>query len=92
MNNGGLILWALILDSFRESFSGKIFWGFAGCSSVVILFFLVGLAPVFALGILWWRFLSIGRDPGWIEIVEGLTVILPFAQDGQPAQAGLGAV
>ena len=43
MNHGGLILWTLILDSFRESFSRKIFWGFAGCSSVVILFFLVGL-------------------------------------------------
>jgi uncharacterized membrane protein len=29
-----------------------------------ILFFLVGLAPILALGILWWRYLRIGRDPG----------------------------
>jgi ABC-type transport system involved in multi-copper enzyme maturation permease subunit len=43
MNHGGLVLWALILDSFHESLSRKIFWGFAGCSSAVILFFLVAL-------------------------------------------------
>lgn len=43
MNHGGLVLCALILDSFRESLSRKIFWGFAGCSSAVILFFLVVL-------------------------------------------------
>ena len=43
MNHGGIVLWTLILDSFRESLSRKIFWGFAGCSSVVILFFLAAV-------------------------------------------------
>jgi ABC-type transport system involved in multi-copper enzyme maturation permease subunit len=43
MNHGGAVLWALIVDSFRESLSRKIFWGFAGCSTAVILFFLVVL-------------------------------------------------
>ncbi len=32
--------WALVRDTFREAFARKIFWGFFGCSSMVILFFL----------------------------------------------------
>ena len=31
---------ALIADTFREAFSRKIFWGFFGCSSALILFFI----------------------------------------------------
>jgi ABC-type transport system involved in multi-copper enzyme maturation permease subunit len=31
---------ALVRDTFREAFARKIFWGFFGCSSMVILFFL----------------------------------------------------
>jgi len=31
---------ALVADSFREAFSRKIFWGFFGCSSALILFFI----------------------------------------------------
>lgn len=31
---------ALIDDTFREAFSRKIFWGFAACSTLLILFFL----------------------------------------------------
>ena len=38
----------------------EFWWSIAGN----ILFFLVGLAPIMALGILWWRYLRIGRDPG----------------------------
>src|ERR1700751_6019695 len=30
---------ALVADTFREAFSRKIFWGFFGCSSALILFF-----------------------------------------------------
>jgi ABC-type transport system involved in multi-copper enzyme maturation permease subunit len=31
---------ALVRDTFREAFARKIFWGFFGCSTMVILFFL----------------------------------------------------
>lgn len=31
---------ALIRDTFREAFARKIFWGFLGCSTALILFFL----------------------------------------------------
>src|SRR5437667_8371570 len=31
---------ALVRDTFREAFARKIFWGFFGCSSAVILFFI----------------------------------------------------
>ena len=31
---------ALVNDTFREAFSRKIFWGFLGCSTLLILFFL----------------------------------------------------
>ena len=30
---------ALVVDTFRESFSRKIFWGFLGCSTVLMLLF-----------------------------------------------------
>ncbi len=32
--------WALVRDTFREAFARKIFWGFFGCSTMVVLFFL----------------------------------------------------
>lgn len=41
MSHGGIVLAALIADSFRESISRKIFWGLACCSTALILFFLV---------------------------------------------------
>src|SRR5258707_179783 len=31
---------AIIRDTFREAFASKIFWGFFGCSTELILFFL----------------------------------------------------
>lgn len=34
---------ALVADTFRESFARKIFWGFLGCSTALILFFLLVL-------------------------------------------------
>lgn len=34
---------ALVRDTFRESFARKIFWGFLGCSTLLILFFLLAL-------------------------------------------------
>jgi ABC-type transport system involved in multi-copper enzyme maturation permease subunit len=34
---------ALVRDTFRESLARKIFWGFLGCSTVLILFFLLAL-------------------------------------------------
>ncbi len=34
---------ALVRDTFRESFARKIFWGFLGCSTLFILFFLLAL-------------------------------------------------
>ena len=35
--------WALVRDTFRESFARKIFWGFLGCSTALILVFLLAL-------------------------------------------------
>jgi ABC-type transport system involved in multi-copper enzyme maturation permease subunit len=34
-----LVTWALVRDTFREAFARKIFWGFLGCSTALILFF-----------------------------------------------------
>ena len=34
---------ALVADTFRESLSRKIFWGFFGCSTVLMLLFLLVL-------------------------------------------------
>ena len=31
---------ALVRDTFREAFARKIFWGFFGCSTALILFFI----------------------------------------------------
>ncbi len=36
----GISTLALIRDTFREAFARKIFWGFFGCSTMLILFFL----------------------------------------------------
>ncbi len=35
---------ALIADTFRESFARKIFWGFFGCSTILLLFLLTVLS------------------------------------------------
>ena len=35
-----LITVALVLDTFREAFARKIFWGFLACSTALILFFI----------------------------------------------------
>ena len=35
-----LVTWALVLDTFREALARKIFWGFFGCSTALILFFM----------------------------------------------------
>ena len=35
----GIVTLALVRDTFREAFARKIFWGFFGCSTAVILFF-----------------------------------------------------
>jgi ABC-type transport system involved in multi-copper enzyme maturation permease subunit len=35
----GIATLALVRDTFREAFARKIFWGFFGCSTAVILFF-----------------------------------------------------
>ncbi|HYM12236.1 MAG TPA: ABC transporter permease subunit, partial [Bryobacterales bacterium] len=43
MSAGAQTLAALVHDTFRESFARKIFWGFLGCSTVLILFFLLAL-------------------------------------------------
>ncbi len=42
MRNASPLL-ALVVDTFRESFARKIFWGFIGCSTAMILFFLLVL-------------------------------------------------
>jgi ABC-type transport system involved in multi-copper enzyme maturation permease subunit len=34
---------ALVRDTFRESLARKVFWGFLGCSTLLILFFLLAL-------------------------------------------------
>ena len=39
-SRASIATWALVRDTFREAFARKIFWGFFGCSSMVILFFL----------------------------------------------------
>jgi ABC-2 type transport system permease protein len=36
----GIVTLALVRDTFREAFARKIFWGFFGCSTAVILFFI----------------------------------------------------
>jgi ABC-2 type transport system permease protein len=41
--SAGVQTWALVRDTFRESLARKIFWGFAGCSTLLILFFLLAL-------------------------------------------------
>src|SRR5258707_1132415 len=40
MANSGTATLALVRDTFREAFARKIFWGFFGCSTAVILFFI----------------------------------------------------
>jgi ABC-type transport system involved in multi-copper enzyme maturation permease subunit len=41
MSNRSLsITMALVRDTFREAFARKIFWGFMGCSTALILFFI----------------------------------------------------
>ena len=40
MRNSALTTVALVRDTFREAFARKIFWGFAGSSTALILFFL----------------------------------------------------
>jgi ABC-type transport system involved in multi-copper enzyme maturation permease subunit len=39
-SRASIATWALVRDTFREAFARKIFWGFFGCSTMVILFFL----------------------------------------------------
>ncbi len=39
-NRSAISTLALIRDTFREAFARKIFWGFFGCSTALILFFL----------------------------------------------------
>jgi ABC-type transport system involved in multi-copper enzyme maturation permease subunit len=36
----GIVTLALVRDTFREAFARKIIWGFFGCSTAVILFFI----------------------------------------------------
>ena len=36
----GIMTLALVRDTFREAFARKIFWGFFGCSTAIILFFI----------------------------------------------------
>ena len=38
--NTGIATLALVRDTFREAFARKIFWGFFGCSTAVVLFFI----------------------------------------------------
>jgi ABC-type transport system involved in multi-copper enzyme maturation permease subunit len=38
-SRNGIVTLALVRDTFREAFARKIFWGFFGCSTAVILFF-----------------------------------------------------
>src|SRR6266550_1436425 len=40
MSKPGIVTLALVRDTFREAFARKIFWGFFGCSTAVILFFI----------------------------------------------------
>src|SRR6266478_6166874 len=36
----GIVTLALVRDTFREAFARKIFWGFFGCATAIILFFI----------------------------------------------------
>ena len=38
-NNPATVTAALVRDTFREAFARKIFWGFFGCATAIILFF-----------------------------------------------------
>jgi ABC-type transport system involved in multi-copper enzyme maturation permease subunit len=38
-NNSQTVTMALVRDTFREAFARKIFWGFFGCATAIILFF-----------------------------------------------------
>ncbi len=40
-NKTGIQTGALVVDTFREAFARKIIWGFFGCSTALILFFLL---------------------------------------------------
>jgi ABC-type transport system involved in multi-copper enzyme maturation permease subunit len=40
-NKIGIQTWALVVDTFREAMARKIIWGFFGCSTALILFFLL---------------------------------------------------
>ena len=40
LSNSVLVTLALVRDTFREAFARKIFWGFFGCSTALILFFI----------------------------------------------------
>jgi ABC-type transport system involved in multi-copper enzyme maturation permease subunit len=40
-NRNGIQTWALVVDTFREAMARKIIWGFFGCSTALILFFLL---------------------------------------------------
>jgi ABC-type transport system involved in multi-copper enzyme maturation permease subunit len=40
MRNSAVATAAFVRDTFREAFARKVFWGFAGCSTALILFFL----------------------------------------------------
>ncbi len=40
-NRAALQTWALVVDTFREASARKIIWGFFGCSTALILFFLL---------------------------------------------------
>ena len=40
---GSIQTLVLVRDTFRESFARKIFWGFLGCSTALILLLLVAL-------------------------------------------------
>ena len=39
-SNTALVTIALVRDTFREAFARKIFWGFFGCTTAIILFFI----------------------------------------------------
>ena len=39
-NNSATVTAALVRDTFREAFARKIFWGFFGCTTAIILFFI----------------------------------------------------
>jgi ABC-type transport system involved in multi-copper enzyme maturation permease subunit len=40
-NKRAIQTWALVVDTFREAMARKIIWGFFGCSTMLILFFLL---------------------------------------------------